>query len=877
MSYFRSSLMLAFCLGLFSAVSAKDCLQAADGFAVRGFHLDLRIQVMKMPALKEFTRKLSENGVNTLIMEWEAAYPYRKHPVISNRYAYSREEVKSFVTYCNTLGIDVIPLQQSFGHVEYILRHYRYRDLREDQKDYSQVNPLKEELCRELFTDLYRDLIETHTSGYIHIGGDETYLLGHSKESQEKIAKVGKGRLYGDYLKMLCELVVSLGKRPIVWADIALKYPDAFSDLPKETVFVDWNYGWPLDRFGDHGKLLESGFEIWGAPAIRSHPDNYFLVDWNKHFENIKTFIPQARVLGYRGIVMTSWSTSGIYSPVFESSTDIIDLHAIRRVYPVSGFNMLIAAYFESLKSEKPLDTWPFVKRYASEKYGLDSVSAAMFWRALTLAPYEVSQGVVSKQGFTVSSLRDSASLAANLLHQLRPSKNKEEFAHYLLMGDIRVYYLTCMLVESQLNHPGMPMEDVSELDRALRGLRPKKLDKRFIKLNESMLYRSELDLENELRNKRLQSLLDKLGNIKNTNAEKEKYLVNGYISGKRGLVDASVIDVAKLTHINYAFVNVKDSMAHLTNLATDSVNFRRLNELKQRKNPALKILISIGGWSWSENFSDAVLTASSRKKFASSSVDIVRQYKLDGVDVDWEYPGMPGEEGNVYRSEDKRNYTLMFEALRSELDQLEKETGNDYELTAAVGGSQAFVDNTEMQKVGRILDHVLIMTYDYGGGSNTVNHHTNLYPSKQSASAASAHRSVQNFIAAGIPAEKIVIGAAFYGKALEAASSKNKGLGQPKATTQGQGGVAEEGGGFTRLKETSINKNGYKSYWDKHAKAPYLFNKRTNVFITYDDERSINEKIRYMKTYSLAGIFFWEYFNDPGKYLLNTIHEGLQ
>ncbi|WP_353184896.1 beta-N-acetylhexosaminidase [Parapedobacter lycopersici] len=505
-------LCLALTVSLAGHVSGAE--QMGAGFQVRGFHLDLRVQVMKMPALRAFAHQLSENGINTLIMEWEASYPYQQHQVISNRYAYSREEVKSFVAYCDSLGIDVIPLQQSFGHVEYILRHYRYRDLREDQKDFSQVNPLKEDLCKALFTDLYRDLIETHTSDYIHIGGDETYLLGHSKESQEKIARVGRGRLYGDYLKMLCELVVSLGKRPIVWADIALKYPDAFRDLPKETVFVDWNYGWPLDRFGDHRQLVESGYEVWGAPSIRSHPDNYFLADWNKHFLNIQSFVPQARELGYKGIVMTSWSTSGIYSPVFESSSDIIDLPAIRRVYPLTGFNLLVAAYFESLRSADALDINKFVHTYTRETYGFDDAAADVFWRALTMTPYEVTQGRVSHPGMTVSALRDSAMLASNLFRQLKPSKNQDEFAHYLLMSDIRTFYLECMAVEYQLNLPDLGGATPGELADRLRRLHPEELDKRFIDLQKHAFYLSELNLENELRNARLKSLLAKLEKV---------------------------------------------------------------------------------------------------------------------------------------------------------------------------------------------------------------------------------------------------------------------------------------------------------------------------------------------------------------------------
>ena len=86
----------------------------------------------------------------------------------------------------------------------------------------------------------------------------------------------------------------------------------------------------------------------------------------------------------------------------------------------------------------------------------------------------------------------------------------------------------------------------------------------------------------------------------------KNKLAIIGYVPGFRGELDEKTIDANKLTHINYAFVDVKDSMAWLTNLATDSINFRKLNYLK-KDNPDLKILISIGGWSWSENFSDAV------------------------------------------------------------------------------------------------------------------------------------------------------------------------------------------------------------------------------------------------------------------------------
>ncbi len=490
-------------------------LSADDSFKIKGFHLDLRIQIMKMSELKNLALKLSKNGINTIIMEWEASYPYEKHRVISNRYAYTRDEVKSFVAYCNALHIDVIPLQQSFGHVEYILKNYRYKNLREDAKEHSQVNPLMEDSCRALFSDLYQDMISLHTSKYIHIGGDETYLLGHSEASKKKIALVGKGKLYGDYVKMLCELVISLGKRPIVWADIALKYPDALKELPKETIFMDWNYGWDLNKFGDHKKLMETGFEIWGAPSLRSAPDNYYLTLWNKHFENIKTFIPQARALGYKGIVMTSWSTSGVYSPVFESATDVIDLPAVRRVYPLTGFNMLFDAFFQGIKTNDPLNIDEFVKHYSKATYGFNEQEASLFWQALKTAPYEVNQGLVSKPKLSVKNLQDSALMASKILHELKPLKNSAAYAHYVLMADIRDFYLACMWVEGEINKPNYNELRAKELLQVLNKLKPDELDKRFIDLHKNTFYRSELQTENALRNTRFKALKDQLENKK--------------------------------------------------------------------------------------------------------------------------------------------------------------------------------------------------------------------------------------------------------------------------------------------------------------------------------------------------------------------------
>src|SRR5215207_8000289 len=243
--------------------------------------------------------------------------------------------------------------------------------------------------------------------------------------------------------------------------------------------------------------------------------------------------------------------------------------------------------------------------------------------------------------------------------------------------------------------------------------------------------------------------------------AKNKKPVVIAYVGGFRGLVNTDSINVRRLSHINYAFVDVKDNRAWLHNEATDTINLRKLSELKKQK-PDIKILISLGGWSWSKIFSDAVLTDSSTRNFANSCIAIMAKYNLDGVDIDWEYPGMRGD-NNKYRPEDKEHYTLLFKYLREGLDSISKITPGKYLVTTAVGGSQAYIDHTEMDKVQQYTDYINIMSYDYTGSWSAVTgHHTNLYTSSGDSNQSSSHRSIQAFIAAGVPASKIVIGIAF-------------------------------------------------------------------------------------------------------------------
>ncbi|MBV8390198.1 MAG: glycoside hydrolase family 18 protein [Mucilaginibacter sp.] len=340
-----------------------------------------------------------------------------------------------------------------------------------------------------------------------------------------------------------------------------------------------------------------------------------------------------------------------------------------------------------------------------------------------------------------------------------------------------------------------------------------------------------------------------------------DKPVIIGYVGGFRGLINVNV-SPKKLSIINYAFVDVKNNRAWLHREATDTINLRRLNDLK-KQNPALKVVISIGGWTWSGNFSDAVLTDTARAAFAASAADIVRKYDLDGIDIDWEYPARKGLKGNIYRPEDKVNYTLLLRDLRHVLDSIKIQTHKPYLLTCAVGAFKDFVENTEMGKAQQYLNYINLMTYDYN--EKVAGHHANLYKSKKYKDKNSADKAVDAFIAAGVPPEKLVMGLAFYGRAYTLASDTKKGIGDSIINH-------DRGWGYTVIRDSLIDRNGYVAHRDKKAKAPYLYNAAKRQFITYDDEWSVRKKCKYVLYRRMAGVMFWEYSSDPKEYLLNEV-----
>lgn len=322
---------------------------------------------------------------------------------------------------------------------------------------------------------------------------------------------------------------------------------------------------------------------------------------------------------------------------------------------------------------------------------------------------------------------------------------------------------------------------------------------------------------------------------------------------------------VNQITHINYAFANIVDGKV-VEGAETGGENLKKLNDLKQ-VNPDLKILISIGGWTWSKHFSDAALTESSRDQFANSAIAFMQRHEIDGIDLDWEYPGLPGA-GNTFRKEDKENFTALLKLIREKLDDL-SDGKSRYLLTIASAASQAYLDNTNLNEAHQYLDFINIMTYDFHGEwEKQTGHHSNLMPSDFDLNEVrrSASLAVHQHLKVGIPPDKIMLGVPFYGRWWKGVNPSKSGVYQE----------ASGGGSYNyhEIADSLIQTGRFQVLWDSTAQVPFLWSEIDSIFVTYEDKRSIRLKVDYVKRQQLGGIMFWQFNGDNGD-LLQAIDDA--
>lgn len=331
-------------------------------------------------------------------------------------------------------------------------------------------------------------------------------------------------------------------------------------------------------------------------------------------------------------------------------------------------------------------------------------------------------------------------------------------------------------------------------------------------------------------------------------------FRVVGYYCGTTIPVDS--FETGKLTHLIFSFGNLNGNRFQI-NSAIDSTTIQKMVELK-RVNPHLKVMLSLGGWGGCRTCSDVFNTKNGREEFAQSVKEISGYFKTDGIDLDWEYPVVKGFPGHTFRMEDRANFTALLEELR-------KVNGDSFEISFAAGGFTTYIDSAiEWKNIIPYVDFINIMSYDLVHGySTTSGHHTPLYSTPQQIE--STDHAVQMLLRAGVTADKLVIGAAFYGRFFEISPGNKTDLYQPCKFSHGFS---------SKFMDDSLSsENGFEIFWDDVAKAPYAINKTRRLLATYDDERSIALKTKYAKTNKLGGIMFWQLYDDKfHKGLLDTI-----
>ena len=348
--------------------------------------------------------------------------------------------------------------------------------------------------------------------------------------------------------------------------------------------------------------------------------------------------------------------------------------------------------------------------------------------------------------------------------------------------------------------------------------------------------------------------------------------LVVAYVFPQNSVLQPGQIEAQRLTRINYAFANIANGRM-VTGFDHDAENFAFLQSLKT-ENPSLTLLVSVGGWLWSTNFSDISLTAASRTVFIQSVMEFLEKYNLDGLDIDWEYPGMPGA-GHPFRPEDKQNFTLLLKELRTRFTAETAKTHKRLYLTFAAGASGDFLEHTEMAKAQQYVDTVNLMSYDYYEASSDPisGNHAPLFTDPADPKKVSAAESVAAFEKAGVPAAKIVLGMPFYGRAWSQVADVNHGLFQPGKP------AANINARYSALAQSMLDasqNSGYVRYWDEKSSVPYLYNAQQQIFITYEDPQSIAAKCQFVLSHKLGGVMFWEYSNDPSGTLLRAIDDSL-
>ena len=333
-------------------------------------------------------------------------------------------------------------------------------------------------------------------------------------------------------------------------------------------------------------------------------------------------------------------------------------------------------------------------------------------------------------------------------------------------------------------------------------------------------------------------------------------YTSSWYYSG----YSEEVLNTVDILYISFAYVK-EDGTLNINDIKT------LLSETVAagHKN-GVRVCLSIQGYGEdTKNFSDCAADATLRVKLAKSMADVVVEYRLDGIDIDWEYPGSYSGRS---LAQDRTNYTLLIKEIRKQLDAV----NSNHLLTAAIPAGPWGHERYELDKLVEYFDYINMMSYDLQS-SSAGTHHAALYPSSATMAGCSVSETVEVWQNKGVPLEKMCLGIAFYGKDIKTRTTNKDGLGQSAITggTYKNSAFTKACTNYIALIGTTVNYN-----FDSTACAPYMFNTEKRMFYSYENELSIIYKCEYAKTTGLGGVMIWEIGEDTTNTLITAVAQGM-
>lgn len=283
-------------------------------FKEKLIHLDLKGAPPKVEYLKAAFPLMKQWGATGLCIEWEDTLPFEGElEVIRLPYCYSREDVQEILSAAKDAGLSVVPLVQTFGHLEFVLMHRKFANLREKATFLMDLCP-----CRREALPLIKSLVDQVISFHpdieaIHLGGDEVWSLGTCEKCLPIVEKEGKAALFLKHMTPLLEHVKGKGLRSLIWDDMMRKWPeDELKPVSELVEPVVWKYGEDIEAGLPEGmwERFEAAFpKIWGASCFKGAGGaDIIWPDYSKRAANHQSWLTRSEKTDLEGLILTGWS-----------------------------------------------------------------------------------------------------------------------------------------------------------------------------------------------------------------------------------------------------------------------------------------------------------------------------------------------------------------------------------------------------------------------------------------------------------------------------------------------------------------------------------------------------------------------------------------